>query len=83
MLNEKALALSAGILWGGTVFITTLLASTTGYGMRMMEVYGNMHPGYAINVAGAFVGLVYGFACAAIGAYVLAWLYNMFEKKYK
>lgn len=82
MLNAKALALSAGIVWGLTVFSTTLLAVATGFGTKLMEVYGSVHPGYAITVAGAFVGLVYAFACAAAGAYVLVWLYNKLEKKF-
>jgi hypothetical protein len=82
MLNAKALALSAGILWGLVVFITTIMSLTTGYGRTLMETYGSVHPGYDISITGAFVGLVYAFVCAAIGTYALVWLYNRFEKKF-
>ncbi len=80
-LNGKALALSGGIVWGLTIFGTTLLAAATGFGRAMMEVYGNIHPGYSITYGGAFVGLAYAFACAAVGLFVLAKLYNYMEKR--
>lgn len=83
LLNSKALALSGGIVWGLTIFGTTLLSAATGFGKAMMEVYGSIHPGYSITYAGAFVGLAYAFACAAAGLFVFAKLYNYFEKKFK
>lgn len=83
MLNAKAFALSAGILWGLVIFVTTLMSTTTGFGRALLETYGSVHPGYSISIAGAFVGLVYSFVCAAIGAYIFAWLYNRFEEKFK
>jgi len=81
-LNEKALALSGGIIWGLTIFGTTLLSAATGFGKAMMEVYGSIHPGYSISYTGAFVGLAYAFACAAAGLLVFAKLYNYMEKRF-
>jgi len=83
MLNAKALALSAGIVWSLTIFITTIISVATGFGKAFLEAYGSIHPGYIITVAGAFIGLVYAFICAAVGIYILIWLYNKFEKKFK
>lgn len=80
-LNEKALALSGGVVWGLTIFGTTLLSAATGFGSAMMEIYGSIHPGYAISYVGAFVGLIYAFACAAIGLFVFAKLYNYLGKR--
>ncbi len=82
-LNAKALALSGGIVWGLSIFGTTLLSVTTGLGRAMMEVYGSIHPGYSITYAGAFVGLAYSFVCASVGLFVFAKLYNYFESKFK
>ncbi len=82
MVNAKAASLSAGIIWGLTIFITTLGSTTTGYGKAFLEAYGSLHPGYSISVIGAFIGLVYAFICAFIGAYVLVWLYTKFEKRF-
>ena len=83
MLNEKALALSAGIVWSLTIFITTIISVATGFGKAFLEAYGSIHPGYSISVAGAFIGLVYAFICAFAGMYALIWLYNRLEKKFK
>ncbi len=82
-LNEKALALSGGVVWGLTLFGTTLLSAATGFGKSMMGVYGSIHPGYSITYAGAFIGLAYAFACAAVGLFVFAKLYNYLENKFK
>lgn len=82
-LNEKALALTGGVAWGLTIFGTTLLSAATGFGRAMMEVYGSIHPGYSITYGGAFVGLAYAFACAAVGLFVFAKLYNYLESKFK
>ena len=80
-LKPKALGISAGIIAAAAVFIMTLLAAGTGYGSAMMTMYGTIHPGYSISVLGAFVGIIYGFICWFVAGYVLAWLYNRFEKK--
>ena len=82
MLNTKAFALSAGIIWGLTIFLTTLLSVANGYGKAFLESYGSLHPGYSISVTGAFIGLVYAFICAFIGIYVLIGLYNRIEKRF-
>lgn len=84
MANPRALALAAGILWGAVFFLTTLLSVASGemqFGRQYLEVYGSIHPGYAVSVAGAFIGLLYAFVCAYAGAYILGALYNKFSKK--
>ena len=82
MLNTKAFALSAGIIWGLTIFLTTLLSvATGGYGKVILESYGNLHPGYSISIVGASIGLAYAFICAFVGIYVLVGLYNKLEKR--
>ena len=82
MLNTKAFALSAGIIWGLTIFLTTLLSVASGYGKAFLESYGSLHPGYSISFFGAFIGLVYAFICAFVGIYVLIGLYNRLEKRF-
>ncbi len=81
MLNTKAFAISAGVVWGLTIFLTTLLSVASGYGKAFLDSYGSLHPGYSISIVGAFIGLIYAFICAFIGVYVLICLYNRFEKR--
>jgi len=82
MLNTKAFALSAGVIWGLIIFATTLLSVATGYGKAFLEAYGSLHPGYSISIAGAAIGVVYAFICAFVGIYVLVGLYNKLEKRF-
>jgi len=82
MLNTKSFALSAGIIWGLVIFVTTIISVATGYGKPYLEAYGSLHPGYSISILGAFIGLVYAFICAFVGIYILIWLYNRFEKRF-
>lgn len=81
-LNVKAFALAGGIFWGAVMFLMTLLAATTGYGVEMMEAIGTIYAwGYNISVGGAFVGLVYGLVDGLIGCGLFALLYNKLAKK--
>ena len=80
-MNPRNLALAAAVVWSLTVFGTTLAAATTGFGRTLMEVYGSIHPGYSVTLAGAFIGLVYAFICAFVAIYVFARLYDELEKK--
>ncbi len=80
-LNPKKLGLAAGIVWGATIFLTTLISVATGYGKAFLESYGSLHPGYSISLLGSVVGLVYAFICAFVGLYVFGLIHNKLEKK--
>ena len=76
-LKPIALGIAVGILWGGCIFLTTLVSHYTGYGTAFLEALPlSIYPGYSITLVGSAVGLVYGFAdgfiCGAIGG----WIYN-------
>lgn len=80
-IDAKRFALAGAVIWSLTIFGTTLISVATGYAKEFVNAYGSLHPGYSISVAGAFVGLAYAFACAAIGLYIFARLYNYLENK--
>lgn len=78
-LHPLNLALSGGLVMGVTLFFTTIISSSTGYGMAFLELLSSIYPGYGVSVPGAFIGLVYAFIDAFVGLFVIAWLYNYFE----
>ena len=78
-LQSKALALAAGILWGASVFLMTLLIWAQGGGEHL-RLLGKFYFGYTVSPGGAFLGLVYGFVDGAITGWLLAILYNAFVK---
>lgn len=75
-LKPIALGLSLGIVWGGALFITTLLSYFTDYGKLFLEVVSSIYPGYSISPLGSFFGLFYGFVDLFISGILIGWIYN-------
>ena len=81
-LDAVKFGLSAGIIWGISVFVMTLIAQGTGYGIGLVSALGKLYIGEQPTIIGAILGMVYGFFDAGIGFYIFAWLYNkLVEKK--
>lgn len=81
MLNPKAFGLSGGVLWGLAMLVLTFVGMNAEYGASFFAFMMDVYPGYEMTMAGAFIGLVYGFLDGFIGLYLFAWLYNWFDKK--
>jgi len=78
--NGKALGLALGIIWGVTVFIATLGVVLRGGTGEITGKLARFYLGYSTTMIGAFIGLIWGFIHAFIVGYVLAILYNTFNK---
>jgi hypothetical protein len=80
-LNTKNLALAGGILWGGVMFIFTLVALWTGYGTEFLNLVGTIYKGYSVSALGSIIGLIYGFVDSFIGLWIFGWIYNKLEER--
>lgn len=84
-LDTKALALTAGILWGVYVFLIALLASfgvnLPWFNEQIVAELAKVYFGYTATIGGAFLGLVYGLACGGLSGWIFGWLYNKLAKK--
>lgn len=77
-LNVKAVALSAGIIWGlGLFFLTWWIIAFEGQTGEQTFI-GMVYRGYNISAMGSLIGLVWGFVDGLIGGFIFAWLYNRF-----
>ncbi len=85
-LSPKALALAAGFLWGGCVFLVGLanLFWPT-YGVGLLEIPRSIYPGYAHTAGfwGVIVGTLYALLDGAVGGWIFAWIYNVFAPRGK
>ena len=81
MLNPKNLGLAGGFMWGIGILICTWVSLGTGWAAEFLGTWGSLYPGYSITFVGGLIGLVYGFVDGFIGAFIIAWLYNFFQKK--
>jgi hypothetical protein len=79
-LNVRALALTAGIVWGFSVCLATLWLILGGYDGQMIRNLDHFYPGYSYSVPGAFVGLAWGFVDGLVCGAIFAWIYNRFVK---
>lgn len=82
-LNVKALAITAGLVWGLAMFLTGLanLIWPT-YGQAFLEVMTSIYPGHTptASVGQVIIGTLYGVVDGAIAGAVFAWLYNRFAR---
>lgn len=81
-IKPVALGLTLGIVWGGVLFVTTLLSYFTGYASAFLNVIaGSVYPGYTISPVGSVLAFFYGFVDLGLGGLIVGWLYNRFAKE--
>jgi hypothetical protein len=72
-MDTLAAAWTCAILWGGGIFLLTLLAALAGHGEHLI-LLANYYLGYSISIAGAFIGLLWaaldGFILGLLGALI-------------
>ena len=77
-LQPLALGLAGGIVWGASVFVATLWILIIGSEGITIALLGKFYLGYSVSIAGAFIGMLWGFADGFVAGLVLGWLYNVF-----
>lgn len=80
-LSAKALALTAGILWGASILITGLInLAFPNYGSEFLETMASVYPCFHASRTffDVIVGTLYGFLDGLVGGFIFAWLYNRF-----
>ncbi len=76
-LKPLALGVSIGLVWGGSLFLTTWLSYFTNYGELFLRTMAqSIYPGYSITPVGSILGLVYGFVDGLISGALVGWIYN-------
>jgi hypothetical protein len=80
-LHINALALAAGLLWGGAILAVGVANMIwPAYGGAFLDLAASIYPGYhpGTGIGSIVTGTVYGLIDGAIGGAILAWLYNLF-----
>ena len=83
-LKGNALGFAMGIIWGGTVFLATIILlikanfqEETLIGPHI-ALLAQFYFGYTVTWWGSVVGFIYGFINGYIGGLIFAWIYNRF-----
>lgn len=77
--NVKALAITAGALWGACLFLVGLANLIwDGYGGGLLQLVASIYPGYhgAAGFGSVLVVTLYAVLDGAICGAVFGWLYN-------
>jgi hypothetical protein len=80
-LSLKALAVAAGLLWGGAIlFVGLINLARPAYGINFLEIMSSVYPWFHAShtLGDVIVGTVDGLIDGAIAGLLLAWLYNSF-----
>jgi hypothetical protein len=80
-LSLKALAVAAGLLWGGAIlFVGLINLARPAYGINFLEIMSSVYPWFHAShtLGDVIVGTVDGLIDGAIAGMLLAWLYNSF-----
>ncbi len=77
-LNARAWGITVGLLFGGGLFLATLIlvlkgGPTVGQHLGLLASY---FPGYRVSVLGSFIGFVYGFVLGYGIGRVVGSVYN-------
>ena len=74
-VDARALGLSAGIIWAGTIAFLELTAGTE-YGERWRLLMADLYPGYSHEPGDLAWGTALGFVDAFVFGYLFGRLYN-------
>ena len=82
-LNAKALAMTAGLFWGGAVLLVGIANTISPeYGVAFLSMVASVYPGYEplTGIGSLVIGTLYGLVDGAIAGLIFGWLYNLFAK---
>ena len=77
-IHVWSFGLALGILWGGSLLISGLIAMTTGIAEGFVDSLGTMYLGYQSTIVGSLIGGAWGFFDMFLGGVLIAFLYNFF-----
>jgi hypothetical protein len=79
-LHVTALALTAGLLWGGAILVVALAnLAWPEYGRAFLDLAASIYPGYrpGTGIGSVITVTLYGLVDGTIGGAIFAWLYNL------
>jgi hypothetical protein len=78
--NIKALAIVAGILWGGMFLLVGIVnLMFPSYGVALLQLGDSIYPGYTAQAGfgSVIVATLYALVDGAVAGAIFGWLYNM------
>lgn len=77
-LNARAWGIAAGLLFGGGLFVATIVLVVQGgphMGQHLILLRAYL-PGFSVSVGGSFIGFIYGFVIGYALGRIIGTVYN-------
>ena len=79
-VSLKAIAIAAGVLWGGAIlFLGLINLASPSFGLSFLHAISSVYPGFHVTrtIGDVLTGTVYALIDGAIAGLVFGWLYNI------
>jgi hypothetical protein len=83
-LNITALAIAAGLFWGGAILLVAAANQFwPPYGSAFLDLAASIYPGYrpGTGIGSIITGTLYGLLDGVIGGAIFAWFYNLLARR--
>lgn len=81
LLGKRAFGVSCGMVWGLVIMIGTWFILLRGAPGEMISKLSTFYIGYSSSFVGGIVGFIYGFITGFVGGFLIAFFYNLAQKK--
>ena len=81
-LNVKACAFAFSVFWGVAIFLLTWWLILLDGATSEVTALGRFYIGYNVSAGGSVIGLLWGLVDGFICGAIIAWLYNFFCDKF-
>lgn len=79
-VSLRAVAIAAGVLWGGAIlFLGLINLASPSYGLSFLQMVSSVYPGFHVSrtIGDVLTGAVYALIDGAVAGLVFGWLYNL------
>jgi len=81
LLGKRAFGISCGMVWGLIILFGTWFILLRGSPGEMFSKLSTFYIGYSTSFVGGIIGFIYGFITGFIGGVLIAFFYNLAQKK--
>ncbi len=76
-IDAVRFGLAGGLVAALAIFVFTLIAAVSGYGLEALNVCKSLFAGYDISVFGSLIGAIYAFMIGFAKLFLLGFIYNL------
>lgn len=76
-IDAVRFGLAGGLITALCIFVLTLVASASGFGLGALNILKSVFVGYDISVFGSLIGAIFGFMAGFTKLFLIGFVYNL------